>query len=134
MARQLMQVVRSWRRRPLFALTVVVILAVGLGSSGLGRIDSRQPAMTALLVGEVALATVLMVAAGLLLTSFRTLGAVEPGFESERLAFAGVGLPPAVDTDGSLQASRRRQLLDKASSVTGVLRAALASDSPLEGG
>ena len=117
--------------------------------TGTARLNSRLPGLTSLLVAQVALATVLAVGAGLLLLSFQKLQNVDPGFESERLAFARIGLPPEPprpddENDGndeddgvaepSARSVMRARILEIAQSVPGVRRAALGTDSPLEGG
>jgi putative ABC transport system permease protein len=57
--------------------------------------DSRRRTRTrgALAAGEVALAMVLLTAAGLLMRSFAQLVSVDPGFDHERLVKAAVSLP-----------------------------------------
>lgn len=131
------------------ALSLMVGVALALGSaalraqegtaktlrSGTSRARASQPVLTALLVGELALATVLVVGAGLLVSSLGELLRVDPGFESEHLAFVEVGLPPQSGPGGQQHRARQReQLLETAAAVPGVRRAALATDAPLQGG
>jgi len=59
------------------------------GSAG----EHRGRLRNGLVVGEVALALVLLICAGLLIQSFARLGHVQPGLRTERLLTAGVRLP-----------------------------------------
>ncbi|MEX2273066.1 MAG: ABC transporter permease [Vicinamibacterales bacterium] len=63
------------------------------GRSGTSARAARARAV--LVVGEIALAMVLLTGAGLMLQSFARLTAVEPGFETERIMTFSVALPPA---------------------------------------
>jgi ABC-type antimicrobial peptide transport system permease subunit len=65
-------------------------------TAGRGRIRVRQ----ALVVSQTALAVVLLVAAGLLLQSFRALRAVDPGFRAEGVLTARLIVPAAKYSEG----------------------------------
>lgn len=69
-------------------------VALRLKESGRGS-ARRQGLRSALVVGELALALVLVVAAGLLTRSLSRLLAVDPGFETSHLLTARIGLPAA---------------------------------------
>src|SRR6185436_12585167 len=64
-----------------------------LKEAGRGSIGSGRRLRAALLVAEVSLSLVLLIAAGLLLTSFARLQRVEPGFEPEGVFTAELALP-----------------------------------------
>ena len=65
-----------------------------LKEAGRGSIGSGRRLRAGLLVAEVSLSLVLLIAAGLLLTSFARLQRVEPGFEPEGVFTAQLALPP----------------------------------------
>jgi putative ABC transport system permease protein len=66
-------------------------LREGGGRSGENR--SRRRARSFLAAGEIALAMVLLVAAGLLLRSFSNLLSVSPGFDAQHIVKADISLP-----------------------------------------
>jgi putative ABC transport system permease protein len=68
-------------------------LREGRGGSGTSRRAARG--RTALVIGQVALALVLLVGAGLLLRSFRELSRFDLGFDEERLLTVRIDLPPS---------------------------------------
>jgi predicted permease len=84
----------------------------------------------ALVVGEVALAVVLVVGAGLLLRSFWNLMQVDPGFDRSRLVTFGVVLPSATYPDAQKDAAFFRQLTERIRAVPGVAGAAAMSGLP----
>jgi putative ABC transport system permease protein len=59
---------------------------------------SRFNAGKALVVGQIALSLGMLVAAGLLLGTFRTLWTASPGFDRERVMLVAVDLPDEMDT------------------------------------
>jgi putative ABC transport system permease protein len=63
------------------------------GGARAGESRGRRRARTLLASGEIALAIVLLLAAGLLLRSFAKLMSVSPGFNSEHLLTADISLP-----------------------------------------
>ena len=66
--------------------------ASGTAGAG-GRKNPRQRARNTLAAVEIALAIVVLVASGLLLRSFVTLTAVQPGYQTEHVMTADVNLP-----------------------------------------
>jgi predicted permease len=100
----------------------------GRGAVGAGH---RRRFAAGLTVTEVALALVLLVAAGLLLRSFAKLTGVAPGFDPEHVVASRVQLPSARYPD---DAARRRlfaELLRRVRALPGVDDAALGSDIPV---
>lgn len=98
------------------------------GSTGTGR-----RLRGALLVAEVALSLVLLIASGLLLTSFSRLQQVEPGFQPDGVFTAQLVLPPQRYTGADLVAVYDR-LYERLSALPGITSAALTDRVPLTGG
>jgi putative ABC transport system permease protein len=103
----------------------------GKGSTG-GT--SRARTRDALFVAEVAFALLLLVGAGLTLTSFGRLLAVQPGFQPERVLTAQVALPRARYASDTLQARFWEQLLPRLRAVPGMASAGVVTMAPLGGG
>lgn len=101
-------------------------------SSGLGRL--RRPGLQqALVAGEVALALILLVGAGLMLRSLALRLAVDPGFEAKGLVAARVSLPRTQYQEFPARADFVERLVTRLNALPGVARAAIASDLPLRG-
>ena len=86
-----------------------------------GGIDAAR-GRRGLIVAEVALATMLLSAAGLLARSFRNVEAIEPGFDAERVLALRVWDPPA-GPDDEPRAERVRGLVQAFDALPGVERA-----------
>ncbi len=119
---------RAARGRIAFALRA----GGGLRGASGGRAQHRT--QNALVVGQVALALVLLVSSGLMIRSFAALRAIEPGFadagavETFRLAFFPQLVPDARDVEREQHA-----ILDAIEALPGVTSAALTNSLPLEG-
>ena len=87
----------------------------------------------ALVTVEVALAFVLLTAAGLMLRSFWRLSDVDPGFRTERMIAAPVGLPAARYPESADRAQFFERLLDSTRQLPGIQTAALVNRLPLSG-
>jgi len=98
------------------------------GSTGGGR---RLRA--GLLVAEVALSLVLLVAAGLLVTSFARLQAVEPGFAPDGVFTAQLALPPQ-RYDGPALVTFYERFFQRLTALPTIAAAALTDRVPLTGG
>lgn len=96
---------------------------------------SRGTGMTraGLVVAEVAVAVMLLVAAGLLGRSYAQLQAVDPGFSSENVLTAQLTLPSATYPDNTARAAFWRRLMDDTSRIPGVAAAGLTSNVPFNG-
>lgn len=90
------------------------------GTAGLGRQHMRA----ALVVGEVALALLLLVGAGLFLRSLASLEEVSPGFQSQGVITATVALPPTRYADAPKQIAFFRAVLDRLATLPGVTNGA----------
>ena len=131
----------------LLLVTLVTGLAIGLlpalHASGVNVVDALKEAGHAsmgtgrrlragLLVVEVSLSLVLLIAAGLLLTSFARLQRVEPGFEPEGVFTAELALPPQ-RYSGQRLAAFYEQLSQRLTTLPGAASAALTNRVPLTG-
>jgi len=99
-------------------------------SSGLGHIRFRR----LLTVAEVATALVLLISAGLLLSSLTRLQRVEPGFNPNDVLTMEVVLSPARYTEGAQQSAFFRQLTERVAALPGVEAAGGVTNLPLGGG
>ncbi|HKD62959.1 MAG TPA: ABC transporter permease [Candidatus Acidoferrales bacterium] len=138
-----------------FAFTLVVTLVTGLlfglapalgatredlvdtlkeGGLRSGSGPARQKIRSALLVSEVALALVLVIAAGLLVRTFFHLLKVDPGFNSSRVLIFELTLPGTRYPDKDSLAGVCRKVLDRLSDIPGVQAAGLGSPMPMSGG
>ena len=122
----------------LFGLAPALRLAGGTISGGLregNRSVAGGPGLrnlrSALVLGEVAVAFVLLVGAGLLVRSFDRLLRVEPGFRTDGLLTARLLLPRTRYGEEPRQAAFLEQLVDRLSGLPSVTSAAVVSDAPL---
>jgi putative ABC transport system permease protein len=103
------------------------------GSRGTGK-GARRGVRGVLVAGEIALALVLLVGAGVLLRSFAILRAVDPGFDAEHVLAVRVEPPKSrYDSPEKLQALYDR-LLARVAPVRGVRRAGFVHHMPLGAG
>jgi putative ABC transport system permease protein len=99
------------------------------GSAGRGTGLARAT----LVIGETALALMLLVGAGLLIKSFARLQAVDPGFSTDNVLTAQTVLPPLRYADAAARRAFWTRLIDKARSLPGVTAAGLTSNVPFNG-
>ena len=93
----------------------------------------RARTRTALVVAEIALTSILLVSAGLLLNSLIRLQHVDPGFRSEQVTLVSIPLPQSRYPDGKRQAAFYRRMLEAMTRHPQVQSAAILFPSPLEG-
>jgi predicted permease len=87
-----------------------------------------------LVVGEFALAMLLLITAGLLVTSFRRLNAVDPGFDARNVLAARVILPEDRYPEASSESARfYRDVVEKLGAIPGVERAGAVIVDPFRG-
>jgi putative ABC transport system permease protein len=134
-----------------FALTLSVVASIGFGlapvflaansdpqvhlresSARSGESSGGRRARNVLATAEIALAMMLLVAAGLLLRSFAKLTAVNPGFQVQHMAIAEVDLPRTRYATPQLWVSFSEELLRNLQSEPGLTAAALTVPAPLE--
>lgn len=131
--------------------TVLVALVAGIVFGLAPAIQSSHPDLTqalkdggrvvtghrsrlqgAIIVGQVALALVLVVAAGLVVRTLQNLQSVDPGFAAEQLLVARVTFTkPGDDTFATPSHARVDQLLDRVGALPGVRGVSLATSAPL---
>jgi len=99
----------------------------GSSSAGHGRLRGG------LLVGEIALSLVLLIAAGLLLTSFARLQKVSAGFNPEGVFVGGVAIPPAKYPTEPQLVNFYNRLFERVRAIPGIKSAALTDRVPLNG-
>ena len=107
----------------------------GLRSSGRSATEGRQSGRlrSALVAMEVALSTVCLVAAGLLLHSFVRLMHVDRGFAVEHITTVTLNLPVARYPDTAHRSDFLRKLLDQVKALPGVTNASVSNMIPLTG-
>jgi predicted permease len=106
----------------------------GLAEGGRALSGARSAARTrgALVLAEVALASVLLVGAALLLRSFVGLQRVDPGISVDGILTARVTLPRSRYEDPAGQVAFADALLDRARTLPGVTSAALGTGAPVD--
>lgn len=87
----------------------------------------------AMVIGQMALALVLLVGSGLMVRSFVALSEVDPGFDSESALTLRLSLPRAKAQSPEEGSRFYTQLLDRLEALPGVRRSAAASELPLTG-
>ena len=102
----------------------------GRGSTSGRRHDRLR---NALVIGEVALALVLLTGAGLLLKSFIKMESVNPGFNPEHVLTAEISLPALRYPDDRTQINFFSELLRRVGSLPGVKHAGLTIILPMSG-
>src|SRR5690606_12586179 len=111
--------------------TLLALRDGGRGST-IGR--DRHRARGALVVGQVALALVLLVGSGLMVRSFQRLRAVAPGFRTEGLMTFRLSPPPNRYPDTEDTARFYDELLGRLRALPGVTAVAGINNLPLTGG
>jgi putative ABC transport system permease protein len=99
--------------------------------SGIG---SRDRLRSGLVIGEVALALMLMAGAGLLIRSALLVSRVDPGFETPNLVVGRVGLSELDYHDPAMARQTFERLVKATAALPGVQSAAVVSRAPLAGG
>ncbi|HEX7049890.1 MAG TPA: ABC transporter permease [Longimicrobiales bacterium] len=110
----------------------VAALAESGRSATVGR--ERQRVRSALVVGQVALALILIVGAGLLLESFRGLRAVDPGVDPEGVLTMELYLPSGRYDGHAARWQFYRAMLERVRALPGVTAAGVSNDMPFSGG
>jgi predicted permease len=105
------------------------------GARGASRGRAQHRAQNALVVGQVALALVLLVSSGLMIRTFEALRAVEPGFaEPESLQTFRINVPLQLVPDPRAVWRLERAIEEAVEAIPGVDSAAFAAALPMENG
>ncbi len=112
-----------------------VLRASGEGTnvSGGRRFALGFSARGALVIGQVALSTVLLIGAALLMQSLARLSRVNPGFNPSHLLTFRISLPPLRYTTNEKQAGFFDEVVRRVQSIRGVRNAAAAMTLPMTG-
>ena len=102
----------------------------GAGTSS----GSRDRVRSMLVIGEIALALMLMAGAGLLIRSAMIVSRLNPGFDPANLVVGRVGLLGPAYGDPAVARHTFERILDAADGLPGVASAAVVSRAPLAGG
>ena len=86
-----------------------------------------------LVVGEVMLASVLLIGAGLMLRSFVNLLRADPGFRPEHVLTASISLPPAEYRDPDALSRFYADAISRLNAIPGVVAAGAGTDLPWTG-
>jgi predicted permease len=109
--------------------------ATTLAGRGYSASRERHRARGVLVVAQVALALVLLVAAGLMIRTFDALRAVEPGFAGpEDLQVFTLAIPPTAAPDLDRLQRMQRDIQDRLAAIPGVESVGFQSYLPLSGG
>jgi putative ABC transport system permease protein len=98
------------------------------------RAGSRDRLRNVLVVGEIALALVLLTGAGLLIRSAIALNGVDPGFDPRGVVAGRVSLPALTYESAEQVTNAFERIEEQLEAVPGVASGALTSSAPLEGG
>jgi putative ABC transport system permease protein len=102
---------------------------------GVGTLSvSRDRVQSVLVVGEIALALMLMTGAGLLIRSALLVLHLNPGFDAANLVVGRVGLPDAKYHDPAVARQTFERMIDAAAALPGVESSAVVSRAPLAEG
>jgi putative ABC transport system permease protein len=120
--------------------TRLAVLAAALKDSARGSSARSWHSRRLLVVGEVTLAVVLAVAAGLMVRSVQKLTAIDPGFNARGVLTVSISIPreppgasaPGDRTTAPPFVASSRVLLERVQALPGVTSAALATDLPLD--
>lgn len=94
----------------------------------------RHRARNLLVVGQVAMALVLLVSAGLMIRTFQALRTVDPGFTDARhLQLMRIGVPSSLIRETEAVMRTQNAIVDKLKAIPGVKSAAFANEMPMEG-
>jgi len=94
----------------------------------------RHRARNLLVVGQVAMALVLLVSAGLMIRTFKALRTVDPGFTDARhLQVLRISIPDLLIGEAQRVTRTQNEILDKLSTIPGVKSAGFVSEMPMEG-
>ena len=93
----------------------------------------RHQARNLLVIGQVALALVLLVSSGLMIRTFQRLRTVEPGFtHAEQIQTMRIAIPDSLIQEPERVARTQNDIVEKLAAIPGVASVAFASGAPME--
>jgi putative ABC transport system permease protein len=119
---------------PAFAATRTDPIESMRDSGRTGGATSHAWLRSALVVAEIAVALVLLTAAGGLVRSYQKLMAVDPGYRADHVLVAEYGLPRAQYSTNDAVFAFHREALDRLSQKPGVVAAGMTDILPAAGG
>jgi predicted permease len=94
----------------------------------------RHRARNLLVIGQVAMALVLLVSAGLMIRTFEALRTVDPGFtDAPHLQVMRISIPGSLVADPQQVTRTQNEILDKLAAIPGVTSTGFVSEMPMEG-
>jgi predicted permease len=109
-------------------------LALRSGGRAASASRERHRARSILVVGQVAMALVLLVSAGLMIRTFQALRTVDPGFtDAQHLQVMRISIPDALVGEPERVLRVQNEILEKLAATPGVESAGLVSEMPMEG-
>ena len=103
-----------------------------------GRLSSasreRHRARNTLVVGQIALAVVLLISSGLMMRTFQAMRRVEPGFRApEELVTLRISIPESVIPDAPQAVRTHQQIAERIAQIPGVTRVGLSTGVTFDG-
>jgi predicted permease len=109
-------------------------LALGSAVRSMSMSRERHRALNALAVGQLAMALVLLVCAGLMIRTFQALRRVEPGFSGgEHLQVLRISIPDSLVKEPERVTRIQNEIVDNLAAIPGVNSAGFISKMPMEG-
>jgi predicted permease len=111
----------------------VALVVRGAGRT-IGTSRERYHARNLLVTGQVAMALVLLVSAGLMIRTFLELRGIDPGFTDARhLQTMRISIPDSLIAESERVMRTQNEILDKLQAIPGVQSAGFVSEMPMEG-
>ena len=94
----------------------------------------RHRARNLLVIGQMAMAAVLVVSAGLMIRTFEALRTVDPGFtDAQHLQVMRISIPDSLVAEPERATRMQNAIADKLEAIPGVTSAGFVSEMPMEG-
>jgi predicted permease len=109
-------------------------LTLRSGVRTIGGSRERHRARNLLVIGQMAMAVVLLVSAGLMIRTFEALRTVDPGFtDAQHLQVVRISIPDSLAPEPEQVTRIQNDIVDKLAAIPGVKSAAFVSQMPMEG-
>src|SRR6267154_384067 len=109
-------------------------LALRSGGRAASASRERHRARSILVVGQVAMALVLLVSAGLMIRTFQALRTVDPGFtDAQHLQLLRISIPESLVREPERVMRIQNEIVEKLEAIPGVQSAAFGNEMPIEG-